>query len=155
MMQLLEFNHSECLRDQLASFSVDQAASIPWIVRLLENSNSPFALPGEISLFNHDCLHILLGRDRAPESEAYIIGFTMGNDVRCQPIHLWIFKMFALFFYPPKYRLRWSDLKEFDRGVAYGRTLEMKNLNWVEFTHLQDYSVEELRKRFGVASSEY
>lgn len=152
MMQVVEFNRSDRLRDQLTNFSVDEATSIPWIVRLLENSNSPLALPGDISLFNHDCLHILLGRDRSPESEAYVIGFTMGNDIRCQRIHLWLFKVFALLFYPPKYRLRWSDLKEFDRGVIDGRNLEFKNLNLINFDQLQDYSVSELRKQFRLAS---
>jgi len=148
MMQFVELNHSDRLRDQVTSFTVDQATSIPWIVRLLENSSSPLALPGHISLFNHDCLHILLARDRSRESEAYVIGFTMGNDIRCNRIHLWLFKLFALFVYPPKYRLRWSDLEEFDRGVIEGQTLEVKNLNSIDFGKLQDYSVTELRKQF-------
>ena len=152
MMQVIDCNYSECLRDQVMAFSVDPAASIPWIVRLLENSQSPFALPGDISLFNHDCLHILLGRDRAPESEAYVIGFTMGNDAKCKRIHLWIFKIFALLFYPQKYRLRWSDLKEFDRGVTDGRQVEVKNLNQIDFSYLQDYSVKELRAQFHLSS---
>ncbi|MDR9405159.1 MAG: hypothetical protein RI580_17200, partial [Halothece sp. Uz-M2-17] len=147
-MPVTQFNAADCLRNQLMDFSVDSATSIPWLVRLLENSQSPVALPGSISLFNHDCLHILLGRDRSPESEAYVIGFTMGNDVRCQSIHLWIFKIFALFFYPEKYRLRWSDLGEFDRGVAHGRHLDIKNLNQINFSHLQDHSIFELRKQF-------
>ncbi|AFZ43023.1 hypothetical protein PCC7418_0808 [Halothece sp. PCC 7418] len=153
MPQVMIFNHSERLRDQVTSFSVDSANSIPWIVRLLENSQSPLALPGHISLFNHDCLHILLGRDRAPESEAYVIGFTMGNDINCRRIHLWIFKIFALLIYPEKYRLRWSDREEFDRGVADGRQLEVKNLNQIDFSHLQDYSVRELRQQFALSSS--
>ena len=149
-MQILEFNASACLHEQLRNFSVDSASAIPWQVRLLENSKSPLALPGDISLFNHDCLHILLGRDRSPESEAYVVGFTMGNDARCQRIHLWIFKIAALFFYPPKYRLRFSDLKEFDQGVADGRNLAIKNLNCIDFSQLQDYSVDELRKQFSM-----
>lgn len=151
MMQVVEFNHSDRLCDQLTDFSVDEASSIPWIVRLLENSHSPLALPGKISLFNHDCLHILLGRDRSPESEAYVIGFTMGNDIRCKRLHLWLFKVFALWFYPKKYRLRWSDLKEFDRGVTHGRNLEIKNLNLIDFNQLQNYSVSVLRKQFCLA----
>lgn len=148
-MSVVQFNHSDPLRDHLATFSVDQADAIPWIVRLLENSSSPLALPGDINLFNHDCLHILLGRDRAPESEAFIIGFTMGNDRRCQRFHLWIFKIFALFFYPSKYRLRWSDLAEFERGVTQGRNFPVKNLNTINFYELQDHSLGELKKRLG------
>lgn len=147
-MPVNQLNASDRLRDQVKEFSVDAATSIPWIVRLLENSHSPVALPGNISLFNHDCLHILLERDRSPESEAYVIGFTMGNDVKCHAIHLWVFQIFALLFYPQKYRLRWSDLKEFHRGVADGRHLEIKNLNQIDFFHLQDRSIVELRQQF-------
>jgi len=151
-MQLIKLNQPDSLGDQVTDFSVDSATSIPWLVRLLENYKSPFALPGKISLFNHDCLHILLGRDRSPKSEAYIIGFTMGNDLKCKQIDLWIFKLFSLFLYPQKYQLSGSDLEAFDQGVVAGRNLEIKNLNQINFYHLQDYSVSDLRKKFHLCS---
>lgn len=60
--------------------NLDNQTDIPLIIKLLENPASPIALLGKISLQNHDCLHIILDISVSPSDEAFIIGFTMGND---------------------------------------------------------------------------
>ena len=65
---------------------------IPWIIRLLENPASIVALPGKITLYNHDCLHILLEKELTLTGEAFVIGFTMGNDLKTNWFHLLIYK---------------------------------------------------------------
>ncbi len=57
--------------------NLDRQEDIHWIVKTFENPKSPIALPGKISLHNHDCIHIILGKGITPEDEAFVIGFTM------------------------------------------------------------------------------
>lgn len=97
------------LLDSLESIKRDKQCQIPWIVRLLENPQSPFALPGKIDLFNHDCLHILLEREFSLQDEAFIIGFCMGNDPQTKPNHVKIFKTVSSYLYPKKYRFKTDD----------------------------------------------
>lgn len=48
---------------------------------LLENPDSPLPFAGKIDLYRHDCLHLLLERGLSVEDEAFVVGFTMGNDL--------------------------------------------------------------------------
>lgn len=57
-----KINEFKTLKKALLEFCLNTKEEIPWIVRLLENPQSPLALSGKISLFDHDCLHILLNR---------------------------------------------------------------------------------------------
>lgn len=107
----------------------DPPQDIPFLVWLLENPDSPCSLPGNISLKNHDRLHCILNQGFSSENEAYVVGFSMGNDVRANWIHLITIKIAAFLFYPKKYRFKYVDMKAFDRGVQLGRSTEIKNLN--------------------------
>ena len=89
------------LQQQLFYISLDKPEDIPLIVRLLENPQSPIALPGAITLYNHDCLHVLLEQKTTPEGEAFIVGFCMGNDPATKRIHVTILKLCARYIYPP------------------------------------------------------
>ncbi len=104
MLSTLKSGGFDTLRDALAAMQGDASDSIPFLVRLLENPASPMALPGMIDLYRHDCLHLLLGRGFSLHDEAFVVGFTMGNDLRTRPIHLAIFKICSLLFYPRPYR---------------------------------------------------
>lgn len=94
---------NETLGSAYQQINLDSHSDIPLIIRLLENPTSPIALPGKISLHNHDCLHIVLGIGVDPKDEAFIIGFTMGNDDRIKAWHVQLFKFLSRFIYPPKY----------------------------------------------------
>lgn len=123
---------------------------IPWIVRLLENPRSVLALPGKITLYNHDCLHILLNKKFNLKDEAFVIGFTMGNDLKTNWFHLLIFKFFSRFIYPKGYRFNVAHLKEFDLGVSYGRKISNKNINQIDFQKYENITVDELRSILGI-----
>jgi hypothetical protein len=133
-------------------FNLDKQSNIPWIIQLIENPKSPIALPGKISLDNHDCLHLLLNRDVSPQDEAFVIGFTMGNDPKTNWVHLLIFKFFARFLYPAPYKFNQQHLKIFDLGFLYGRKLSLKspNLNQIDFRLYYNKTLEELRLSFGI-----
>ncbi len=107
----------------------DPPQAIPFLVWLLENPDSPCAMPGNISLEHHDRLHCILDRGFSSQDEAYIVGFSMGNDERTNWLHALVLKIVASIFYPKKYRFTDIDLPEFDRGFQLGRQIKFKNLN--------------------------
>lgn len=123
----------------------DPPGEIPLLVWALENPASPIGMPGSIDLFGHDCIHLLLRKGFSPANEAYIVGFTMGNDTATNWLHLMIFKIAAYFFYPPKYRLSYSELKLFDRGVEFGRKVKVKNINKLDWTKWHHKMLKDLR----------
>lgn len=126
----------------------DAPSDIPWIIWLLENPESPFALGGSISLRNHDYMHILLKRKFSPEDEAFVIGVTMGNDSQTHVLHYFIFKLAARFLYPGVYRFSKEHLRIFDEGVVLGQALPLKNLNRYDFSQIDEIPVDVLQKVF-------
>ena len=139
----------------IKSVQMDEQSDIPWIIRLLENPVSPIALPGDISLANHDSVHIILGRGVTLRDEAFVIGFTMGSDVRTNWFHLMIFKFFSTFIYPQKYRFNREHFKIFDLGFAYGRKSDIvKNINHIDFSLYQDRKISDIRNLFSISVDE-
>ena len=133
------------LQEVYQKANLDQPGDIPKIIRLFENPQSPIALPGKISLHNHDCLHVLLGKGVASQDEAFVIGFTMGNDSKTKLWHVKIFKFLSRFVYPSKYRFTRQEMKIFDLGFHYGRGLPKHNLNRLDFTAFYEYKINDLR----------
>ncbi|NES67385.1 MAG: hypothetical protein F6K24_20155, partial [Okeania sp. SIO2D1] len=129
---------------------MNKQSEIPWLVRLLENPKSLLALPGNIDLFGHDCLHLLLARGTSGADEAFVIGFTMGNDSKTNELHILIFKVFTQFFYPVKYRFTSYQLQIFDRGLIWGRQLKIRNIHQFDFSLVLDKTIAELRSQFGI-----
>jgi len=111
----------------------DRPSSIPFIVLLLENPDSPFALPRKIYLKERDYIHLLLGRGFSAPDEAYVIVFTMGNNLEIKRWHLWVFKFSSLLLYPPKFRFAISDLQAFDLGLVIDKITLLKKLNKFDF----------------------
>jgi len=138
------------LGDSLAAMKGDSSNAIPFVVRLLENPASPVALPGMIDLYRHDCLHLLLGRGFSLHDEAFVVGFTMGNDLRTNALHLAIFKFCSLRLYPRPYRFDRSHLPSFDEGLALGRKARLRNINRFDFRSCEHQSLCLLRERLGI-----
>ena len=130
--------------------NLNQQFEIPFIIRLFENPCSPIALPGKISLHNHDCLHIILGMGVTPREEAFIIGFTMGNDDKTKGWHVRLFKLLSRFIYPTEYKFGIQDLEIFDLGYSYGRRLRYRNLNQMDFSWFYDLKIADIRKIIGI-----
>jgi hypothetical protein len=142
------------IADIYAALEGDDAVDIPFWVWFLENPQSPVPMPGKISLYNHDHLHILLGRDQSPEDEAFIVGFTMGNDPKTKWHHIVIFKIFSYLIYPKLYRLNSQQMKIFDLGFMYGRKLSTQAIYRINFTDYQNYSLAALRNLLGIKLGE-
>ena len=138
------------LKEAYQKMDLDQPDEIPWIIRLFENPRSPLALPGCISLHDHDCLHILLGRGVTPQDEAFVLGFAMGSDVRTKLWHIQLFKFLSRFVYPAKYRFTCQDMTVFNLGFKYGENLFRVNLNQLSFKCFYNYKLKHLRSLLGI-----
>jgi len=138
------------LKEAYQRLEGDQPLDIPFLIWLVENPDSPIALPGKIDLYRHDCLHILFDLDFSFYSEAFIIGFTMQNDCQTNWLHIALFKFLSIFLYPKHYRFNLSHLKSFDLGVLYAQKILVKNLNQFEFYNYQNQTLSELRKKFKI-----
>ncbi len=131
----------------------DPPQDIPFLVWLLENPDSPCAMPGNISLEDHDRLHCILDRGFAAKDEAYIVGFSMGNDVLTTWVHVIVIKIVAFLFYPAKYRFSYADMQEFDRGFKLGRSVKVKNLNQGRLSAWDSKKLQEIRQELHLKTS--
>lgn len=107
--------------------------SVPWIIWLIENPKSPLHLHGAANLHDHDIIHVLLECGKENIDEAFVIGFTMGNDDRIKPWEVKFFKFVSRYLYPKKNRFTKTELEVFDRGFTYGKSRWYKRIgeyNW-------------------------
>lgn len=128
----------------------DAYYEIPLLVWLLENPRSPIPFPGKIDLYSHDCLHILLNRYFTLEDEAFIVGFTMSNDICTKPWHIRFFKLVSSYLYPQSYRFHQCHWQAFDEGVQLGYRTPIKNIKCLDFRFYQNESLTNLRRWFGL-----
>jgi hypothetical protein len=142
------------LKEVLAEMPGYKQHEIPLFVWLLENPKSPIAMPGYIDLFNHDCVHILLGRGLLAQDEAFVIGFTMGNSTSVNKLHCFIFKTFSLYFYPKNFKLQKRDLFAFDLGFQYGRNRKIRNINKIDFHDRANLNIGEIRQQLDIAQND-
>jgi hypothetical protein len=127
---------------------------IPPLVWFLENPDSPLPFPGKIYLRNHDYIHILLGREKSSQDEAFVVGFTMGNSRKVKWIHLKIFKLFSQYLYPSPFNFSKSDLQAFNLGVSYGRKIKVRNLNEMDLRQYDNQTVNAVRDILGIDAQE-
>ncbi|GAX38667.1 hypothetical protein [Nodularia sp. NIES-3585] len=144
------YTSENTLKNVYQTLNGDQEADIPFMVWLLEDPKSFLPFPGKIDLCRHDYLHILLERGFSLEDESFIIGFTMGNDIKTKPIHCLIFKLISKNFYPPNFRFTEKHLQSFDLGFLYGRKVKIKNINNLDFSIHEDTTIAEIRKKLGI-----
>ena len=145
---VLQTNHT--LRSAYEAMDGDSQSEIPFLVWLLENPDSPLSLPGKIYLYKHDYLHILLERGFSLYDEAFIIGFTMGNDLNTKWLHVYLFKLISSIFYPKKYRFSEKHFQEFNLGFMYGKEVQTKNINSIDFQAYEYKKISEIREKLGM-----
>jgi hypothetical protein len=143
---------SQPLQSAYQTLKGDPSSKIPFIVWLLENPDSKLALPGSIDLYGHDCLHLLLKQGFTASSEAYVVGFAMGNDVRTNKIHVLIFRFAAQFLYPSLYRLSSADFSMFRRGFELGKKMRIKNLNQILRQEWRSKTLQDIRDEVGLGN---
>jgi hypothetical protein len=143
-------NDKKTLRQVYGTLPGDKSDDMDLMVKLIENPKSPYAMTGAISLQDHDCAHILLGRGLLPQDEAFVIGYTMGSaGKKISREEVKLFKMISSKLYPDVYRFRDSDLIAYDLGFAYGQKAKKPLYDFDFMKHL-DKTVGELRTMFGI-----
>jgi len=126
---------------------------ISWLVWFIENPKSPFHLHGAATLHDHDHIHVLLNRGLAYDDEAFVIGFTMGNDDRTKSWESKLFKFISSWLYSKSERFTKKQLKIFDSGFKYGRSKlnlyqRIGEIDWSKKD--KNISLNEFRRSFGV-----
>ena len=123
---------------------------INMLVRILENPSSPIALPGAVTLENHDCIHVLLGRGLLNQDEAFVIGYTMGTSKNLSKLQEYIFKKVAAHLYPRVYRFNKNHLKAYDIGLEEGKRCRVEKIYEFPFAEYYDWTLGDLREKIGV-----
>ena len=98
-------------------------------------------------------MNVLLGRGQANDDEAFVIGFTMGNDDRTKSWESKLFKFISRWLYSKSERFTKKQLKIFDSGFKYGRSKlnlyqRIGEIDWSKKD--KNISLNEFRRSFGV-----
>ena len=127
--------------------------NISWLVWLIENPKSPFHLHGASTLHDHDHVHVLLRRGQANDDEAFVIGFTMGNDDRTKSWEAKLYKFISRCLYPKAEQFTKNQLKIFDSGFKYGQSKlnlykRIGEFDWDKMD--KNIPLDDVKKSFGV-----
>ena len=112
----------EALDKFLEKETTKNKSEVPWLIWLMENPKSPLHLHGASALNDHDYVHVILDKGQANDDEAFVIGFTMGNDDRTKSWESKLFKFISRWLYPKGERFTKKQLKIFDSGFKYGQS---------------------------------
>lgn len=140
------------LRQGLASLEALGAPEdeIPLIVRLFENPEGLGLLSGSVSLHQHDCIHLILGRGLLPKDEAFIIGFTMGSTKKLSTWEERIFSWVSHHVYPEVYRFNEEDLEIFKDALHLAQVSHCQPFDTINFDQYLDTSLKDIRKALGL-----
>ena len=139
------FSNDFILKDIFQNLPGKYQNGIPFYISFIETN-----LPGGTLLYEHDCIHVILGRGLLGQDEAFTLGFTMGNDSKYRQIHGSIYKFITKYIYQDVYRFTENECKVFDLGVEYGKSLPIKNIHKFDFDNHLEMNLGCLREKLGV-----
>jgi len=130
-----------------------EPSEVPLVIRLTENPKYDFGiLPGSVSLYSHDCIHIILGRGVLAKDEAFVIGFTMGSTRKMGILRESLFRTLTKYFYPDGYRFTSQDLIVYKAGLAISSSMNCEDLSKIDFKKYENLRLPQIRKKIGVDS---
>lgn len=144
-------NDQTPLDELIASLPGASDVEIPEIVRQLENPSSPVALPGAVTLGRHDMIHILLGRGLLDQDEAFVLGFTMGNDSKYRDADGDLMRKALEHWYPEPFRILGNKLQIFELGVQTGRSMGIPDIAHIPIEELRSQSVGQARQELKIS----
>lgn len=147
-------NDNETLEDELKKLPGMTQADVHFLVRFFENPESPFALKGAVDLFNHDCIHIVLGRGVQNQDEAFIIGFTMGNSKELGFWESTFFRIVSRYFYPREYRFNREEIRILKLATEYGKRCAVSKIHEVNFQSFLYDKLGDIRARLRIDKEE-
>tara|TARA_S200002703_G_scaffold62545_1_gene54316 strand:- start:392 stop:961 length:570 start_codon:yes stop_codon:yes gene_type:complete len=133
----------------MASFKLN-SDDVPLIIKLVENPKYDIGLfAGNVSLHNHDCIHLLLGRGLGVKDEAFAIGYTMGSTKKMWRWRRNLYMFCAKYLFPKEYRFGEEERWVFNMGVMAGSRCPT-DLSRVDFSDYDFYTLNFLRKDLGI-----
>ena len=126
---------------------------IPFIVRLCENPAYEipgFGFDGAVDLYDHDCIHTLLGRGLLSKDEAFVIGFTMGSTNRVSTTQERLYEWASRYLYPKPYNFSKNDIHVFKDAVRLGFVSDCEPLNKIDFRPMMDVALADAREQVGL-----
>lgn len=120
--------------DSMREFKLE-ASDVPLVIKLVENPKYDIGLfAGNVSLYNHDCIHLLLGRGLQVKDEAFVIGFTMGSTQKMWRWRRNLYMFCAKYLFPEGYDFGEDERFVFNLGVKAGSLCEtdLSNFNFKE-----------------------
>lgn len=145
------------LAEVLATMPAASAEDVPEIIQRYENPNSPYALPGAISLPRHDCVHCLLGRGLTVSDESFIIGVTMGAASDMTDAAAAEFIRVSTELYPEHWRFQEADINAYRLGLGYAAdALPNKDIHLIplETQPWLERSLKSIRAELGIIPEE-
>jgi hypothetical protein len=136
--------------EEMDEWSLNQG-DVPLIIKLIENPKykSSKLFTGAVSLFNHDCIHVVLGRGILPKDEAFVIGYTMGSSKKMKRWRRNLFMFAAKYLYPKEYSFGEEERFVFNVGVMMG-SLCPSDLSQISFNIFSSDKIDSIRKKLGV-----
>lgn len=135
--------------NEMENFKLRQE-EVPFIIQLVENPRYDVGLfAGNVDLFTHDCIHVLLGRGLLVKDEAFVIGYTMGSTKKMFRLRKNFFMFCSKYLYPKEYKFGEEERFVFNLAVAAGNKCEV-DLSTVSFRSLFDYQITEIRHLLGI-----
>jgi hypothetical protein len=105
---------------EMEPFKLEQG-DVPFIIRLVENPKYDVGVfTGNVDLFTHDCVHVLLGRGLLVKDEAFVIGYTMGSTKKMPRWRRNLFMFISKHLYPEGYKFKEEERFVFNAGVVLG-----------------------------------
>ena len=143
----------EALDKFLEKETTKNKSEVPWLIWLMENPKSPLHLHGASALNDHDYVHVILDKGQANDDEAFVIGFTMGNDDRIKSWETKLYKFISRWLYPKAEQFTKNQLKIFDSGFKYGQSKlnlykRIGEFDWDKMD--KNTPLDEVKKSFGV-----
>ena len=131
--------------DSMGGFKLE-AGDVPLIIKLVENPKYDIGLfAGNVSLYNHDCIHLLLGRGLRVKDEAFVIGFTMGTTKKMWRWRRNLYMFCAKYLFPEGYSFGEEERFIFNMGVMAGSQCSA-DLSKVDCSKLKNFKINYVRK---------
>ena len=104
---------------------------------------------GNVSLYNHDCIHLLLGRGLRVKDEAFVIGYTMGSTKKMRRWRRNLYMFCAKYLFPQGYSFGEEERFVFNMGVMAGSQCP-SDLSNVDFNQYVNNRISFVRKELGI-----
>ena len=135
--------------DRMKDIKLDPS-EVPFVIKLVENPKYDIGLfAGNVDLFTHDSIHVILGRGLLVKDEAFVIGYTMGSTKKMARWRKNLFMFCAKYLYPKDYKFGEEERFVFNMGVAAGSRCPT-DLSTVDFQLIQRDYVWQIRNKLGI-----